>query len=305
MKLIRKHLIGIICFIIAMLYVLIIALNIKETKKENKEDLSKYKVLCTEILKQEDTDEEKKEWCTEILNTEYEIEDTLSITHDFIDSATFNIYILITPIIIMIISTLNANKNFRSLNIKNYLNRESYTKYLKRIFKSSYIYTLFLPLIMIVIFICSYLISGHFDYNYAVNSGYSTYNIEYLKQPILFMTCVIANLFFMGIFYINIALVYIRSNKNYIVSMIESSITYYFLYFVYVYVIAGILLKKIKNADSYFNFVDMYSYHDVTWITLFTFLCFLTAVISSIIVYLIYKNKEKTLIKLEQCGGNI
>ena len=145
MKLIRKHLIGIICFIIAMLYVLIIALNIKETKKENKEDLSKYKVLCTEILKQEDTDEEKKEWCTEILNTEYEIEDTLSITHDFIDSATFNIYILITPIIIMIISTLNANKNFRSLNIKNYLNRESYTKYLKRIFKSSYIYTLFLP----------------------------------------------------------------------------------------------------------------------------------------------------------------
>ncbi len=72
MKLIRKHLIGIICFIIAMLYVLIIALNIKETKKENKEDLSKYKVLCTEILKQEDTDEEKKEWCTEILNTEYE-----------------------------------------------------------------------------------------------------------------------------------------------------------------------------------------------------------------------------------------
>ena len=56
MKLIRKHLIGIICFIIAMLYVLIIALNIKETKK-NKEDLSKYKVLFTEILKQEDTDE--------------------------------------------------------------------------------------------------------------------------------------------------------------------------------------------------------------------------------------------------------
>ena len=77
MKLIRKHLIGIICFIIAILYVLIIALNIKETKKENKEDLSKYKVLCTEILKQEDTDEEKKEWCTEILNTEYEIEETL------------------------------------------------------------------------------------------------------------------------------------------------------------------------------------------------------------------------------------
>ena len=64
MKFIRKHLIGIICFIIAMFYVLIIALNIKETKKENKEDLSKYKVLCTEILKQEDTDEEKKEWCT-------------------------------------------------------------------------------------------------------------------------------------------------------------------------------------------------------------------------------------------------
>ena len=61
MKFIRKHLIGIICFIIAILYVLIIALNIKETKKENKEDLSKYKVLCTEILKQEDTDEEKKE----------------------------------------------------------------------------------------------------------------------------------------------------------------------------------------------------------------------------------------------------
>ena len=60
MKLIRKHLIGIICFIIAILYVLIIALNIKETKKENKEDLSKYKVLCTEIL-----------------NTEYEIEETL------------------------------------------------------------------------------------------------------------------------------------------------------------------------------------------------------------------------------------
>lgn len=35
MKLIRKHLIGIICFIIAILYVLIIALNIKETKKRN------------------------------------------------------------------------------------------------------------------------------------------------------------------------------------------------------------------------------------------------------------------------------
>ena len=36
MKLIRKHLIGIICFIIAMLYVLIIALYIKETKKKQR-----------------------------------------------------------------------------------------------------------------------------------------------------------------------------------------------------------------------------------------------------------------------------
>lgn len=306
MKFIKKHIIGIICLIISIGLVSVISIYINEYEKHQLELSEISTSYCKIILELDEPGGEYAEFCKGNDSFEPYTLDTLTIMNEVIGTDIFLVFMIVAPTLVMFLGSYIANKKFRAIQIKNHLTRQSYNKYMLEIFKDSYIYALFLPIVVIFLFIFAYLISGHFDYSYALSMNISTFPLIFLKHPIIFMFCYLINLVFMSIFYINIAMIFIRNNKNYIVSLIEGSLTYYFLCFINTFVIAGIILERIFNvhgADQYFNFLDMFQYHDIKSLTLFTILCFITSLVSTIIVYNIYKNKENTILALEQCGG--
>lgn len=306
MRFIKKHFNGIICLMITIVFVGGISLYIREYEKDQLAISELSASYCKIILELDEPNGEYAEYCKGSENFESYTLDTLTIMNEIIDTDAFLIFMIIAPTLIMFLGSYNANKKFRSIQIKNCITRESYKKYIAEIFKDSYIYALFLPVVIIFIFIFSYMISGHFDYSIAMNLNVSSFSLNYLKHPIAFMFCYLINLVFISIFYINISMIFIRYNKNYVVSLLESSLLYYFLCFTNTFVISGIILEKVFNitgADEYFNFLDMYKYHNVKSLSLFTILCFVLSMISSIIIFKTYKNKEKTIIALEQCGG--
>lgn len=306
MKFIKKHIVGIICLIILIIFIGGISLYIKEYERDQLAMSELSANFCKIILELDEPDGEYANFCSGSEDFEPYTLDTLTIMNEVIGTDMFLVFMILSPTLVMFLGSYTANKKFRAIQIKNHLTRQSYNKYMFKIFKDSYIYALFLPIVVIFLFIFSYLISGHFDYSYALSTNISTFPLIFLKHPIVFMFCYLINLIFMSIFYINIAMIFIRNNKNYVVSLIEGSLTYYFLCFINTFVIAGMILERIFNvhgADEYFNFLDMFQYHDIKSLTLFTILCFITSAVSTVIVYNIYKNKENTILALEQCGG--
>ena len=103
----------------------------------------------------------------------------------------------------------------------------------------------------------------------------------------------------MSIFYINIGLFLVPENRSYLVTVIETIMVYFGITLANTFFVIGFLLKDFENGEKYFDFLDMYTYHDRELIP-FNLLCLGVAFISSLVVYIKYRNKEKLVIKLEK-----
>ena len=201
----------------------------------------------------------------------------------------------------MIISSslYTINRRYKHQEIKNYLTREDYNSYMKSIFKDAYKSVIIWPLLTIYGFIISYLISGTFDPSYVLSTGISSFSMEILAHPFVFMISYLLNTIFMSIFYINIAIFLAPENRNYAVSVIESAMVYFGIVLLNTFFVISVLLKNVKFAENYFDFFDMYTYSNRELIP-FNIVCFAIMIISYICVKLKYKNKEKIIIKLEK-----
>ena len=192
-------------------------------------------------------------------------------------------------------SMYEISKRFKTGEIRNRLTRESYNNYIKDVFKSTYKSVILWPLITIYVLVFSYLISGTFT----VSTETIAFTKEILSHPVLFIFSYLINTILMSIFYINIGLFLVPENRNYLVTVIETAMVYFGITLTNTFFIISFVLKNIKNAENYFDFFDMYTYHDRELIP-FNLLCLAVAFISLLVVYLKYRNKEKIVIKLEK-----
>lgn len=291
-KFIQNNKVLLISFMILFMFTTFLGIKVIINDKDS-EDLSiKVKEMCKETLKTDPTNE----ICLKAINEEKAKRDTLTTFNEILNDSEYSfIYFLAVPFLIIMSSMYEISKRFKSGEIKNRLTRESYNNYIKDVFKSSYKSILLWPLITIYVLVFSYMISGTFG----VSNESIAFTKEILSHPALFIFSYLLNTILMSIFYINIGLILVPENRNYLVTVIETIMVYYGITLTNTFFIISFVLKDFKDSEKYFDFFDMYTYNDRELIP-FNLLCLGVSLISLLLVYLKYKNKEKILIKLEK-----
>ena len=289
---IQNNKVLLISFMILFMFTTFLGIKVIINDKDS-EDLSiKVKEMCKETLKTDPTNE----ICLKALNEEKTKRDTLTTFNEILNDSEYSfIYFLAVPFLIIMSSMYEISKRFKSGEIKNRLTRESYNNYIKDVFKSSYKSILLWPLITMYVLVFSYIISGTFE----VSAETIAFTKEILSHPALFIFSYLLNTILMSIFYINIGLILVPENRNYLVTVIETIMVYYGITLTNTFFIISFVLKDFKDSEKYFDFFDMYTYNDRELIP-FNLLCLGVSLISSLLVYLKYKNKEKIIIKLEK-----
>lgn len=293
-KFIQNNKALLISFMILFIFTTFLGIKVIINDKDSKDFSIKEKEMCKETLKTDPTNE----ICLAKINESEEKpkRDTLTTFNEILNDSEYSfIYFLAVPFLIIMSSMYEISKRFKSGEIKNRLSRESYNSYIKDVFKSSYKSVILWPLITIYVLAFSYLISGTFT----ISTETIAFTKEILSHPVLFIFSYLLNTILMSIFYINIGLFLVPENRNYLVTVIETAMVYFGITLTNTFFIISFVLKNIKNAENYFDFFDMYTYHDRKLIP-FNLLCLGVALISSLVVYLKYRNKEKIVIKLEK-----
>lgn len=181
--------------------------------------------------------------------------------------------------------------------LNNYL-REPNKKFIWRLFKESYpiIFAISLPMILFFTFLI-------LNTNFTITNdltNYSIWSISTMKMPVLFLILCIIRLICYLSTYVNITLLVARKNYNYIISIITS-----YLVFIFTELFIEIILRKLLFKFIPFRYFKLISLSNVFYFSdefgiisaiVFPLILF---IISSILVYLGYKDKEKVLIDAE------
>ena len=299
-KFIKNNIAVLIAFLILFTFSTILCIRNIKSARTNEESRIEGIEVCKDILKHD----KYNEICLENIDAKPKKRSTLKTYYDIInDNVSYNSISLCTafyfliPFLVIVSSLYNISKKFKNQDIKNHLTRESYNKYIKEIFLDSYKSVFIWPMITILLFMFSYIISnGSFE----IIDTNSSFSYEILSNPVAFMLSNLLNTIFMSFFWTNIALLIVPDTRNYIVSVLESIMIYFGIALTNTFFVI-LLISKILNKDveKYLDFLDVYTYNNRNLLS-FNILCLSIALISGLLVYLKYKNKEKIIMKLER-----
>lgn len=299
-KFIKNNIAVLIAFLILFIFSTILCIRNIKSARINEESRIEGIEVCKEILKHD----KYNEICLENIDVKPKKRSTLKTYYDIInDNVNYNstslctVFYFLIPFLVITSSLYNISKKFKNQDIKNHLTRESYNKYIKEILLDSYKSVFIWPMITILLFMFSYIISnGSFE----IIDTNSSFSYEILSNPVAFMLSNLLNTIFMSFFWTNIALLIVPDTRNYIVSVLESIMIYFGIALTNTF-FAILLISKILNKDveKYLDFLDVYTYNNRNLLS-FNILCLSVALISGLLVYLKYKNKEKIIMKLER-----
>ncbi len=292
-KFIKNNIAILMAFLILFVFFNISALKVYIDNEIRKNDMNNSINWCSKLLEYEPDN-----FCKNNID-EYYIKDTLSIYYDIFNSSNYStLFYFGIPFLVIASSIYMTSKKFRNQDIKNCLTRESYNMYMRKMFKNAYKSVLIWPLLTIYLLIISYLISGTFEVS--ITPNIANFPMSFLKNPFLFITSYLLNTIFMSFFWANIALFIVPDTRNYIVSVLESIMIYFGITLTNTFFVI-LLINNIfhKDVEKYLDFFDVYNYYNRELIP-FNILCLSMALISGLLVYLKYKNKEKIIMKLER-----
>lgn len=299
-KFIKNNIAVLIAFLILFTFSTILCIRNIKSARINEESRIEGIEVCKEILKHD----KYNEICLENIDAKPKKRSTLKTYYDIInDNVSYNsislctVFYFLIPFLVITSSLYNISKKFKNQDIKNHLTRESYNKYIKKILLDSYKSVFIWPMITILLFMFSYIISnGSFE----IIDTNSSFSYEILSNPVAFMLSNLLNTIFMSFFWTNIALLIVPDTRNYIISVLESIMIYFGIALTNTFFVI-LLISKILNKDveKYLDFLDVYTYNNRNLLS-FNILCLSIALISGLLVYLKYKNKEKIIMKLER-----
>lgn len=299
-KFIKNNIAVLIAFLILFIFSTILCIRNIKSARINEESRIEGIEVCKEILKYD----KYNEICLENIDVKPKKRSTLKTYYDIInDNVNYNstslctVFYFLIPFLVITSSLYNISKKFKNQDIKNHLTRESYNKYIKKILLDSYKSVFIWPMITILLFMFSYIISnGSFE----IIDTNSSFSYEILSNPVAFMLSNLLNTIFMSFFWTNIALLIVPDTRNYIISVLESIMIYFGIALTNTFFVI-LLISKILNKDveKYLDFLDVYTYNNRNLLS-FNILCLSIALISGLLVYLKYKNKEKIIMKLER-----
>lgn len=300
-KFIKNNIAVLIAFLILFIFSTILCIRNIKSARINEESRIEGIEVCKDILKYD----KYNEICLENIDVKPKKRSTLKTYYDIInDNVNYNstslctVFYFLIPFLVITSSLYNISKKFKNQDIKNHLTRESYNKYIKEIFLDSYKSVFIWPMITILLFIFSYIISnGSFE----IVDTNSSFSYEILSKPVVFMLSNLLNTIFMSFFWTNIALFIVPDTRNYIVSIIEGIMIFFGITFTNTFFVIGFIgnILKMKDLEYKLDFLDVYTYNNRNLLS-FNILCLSIALISGLIVFIKYRNKEKIIMKLER-----
>lgn len=232
--------------------------------------------------------------------------DTFTVFFQLLINSNLSLIQLIAPMIVILLASYSFFHEYRTGFYKNKLLRMPYKEYLKYIILKTYRCIWILPSFVVVIFICSFMISGHFDVDLTLSywpENYIPVSISVIKNIFPFMIIFLLNIMFNSLFYVNLALIPIKKSNNYIVNVISSYLLFIFCDIVLEVFVGILLLEKfvhVSQASGIFNLFNCWVYDSIPSIPLYTIYCFLLAIISFIVVIYIYHDREEVIVASEK-----
>lgn len=295
-KFIKNNIAVILSIIVICLVISISSFKVYVDNEILKNDYINSNNWCERILQLYNPNDS----CKNEITTNYN-RDTLTIYDEIFNESDYSIVVyFMIPFLTIASSLYIVSKRLGSGEIKNSLTRESYNSYMKSIFKDAYKSVIIFPFVFIFTLIISYMISGTFNVN---TLGLASFDIEYLNNPLLFIISYFLNTIFISFYWVNIALFIVPNTRNYIVSVLESIMIYFGITLTNTFFVIGFIgnILKMKDLEYKLDFLDVYTYNNRNLLS-FNILCLSIALISGLIVFIKYRNKERMIIRLE---GNL
>lgn len=213
---------------------------------------------------------------------------------------------LLAPLFVFIPAIWDFHNELSSGYIKNCLTRMNYKKYIKKHYLNALTKSLILPLFVILLFLSSCILTNGFSFG----SGGELYNTilsmpdyKFISNVGLFLLTYIINITLHSILYVNIGLLYCKKYSNILVNIILSYLSFIILAIIMEVFIGNLLLSvalNIKNVTDSLNLFNIWVYSNTISLSFTIIYSFCLVLISTIIVYLIYKNKEGVIIEIEK-----
>lgn len=242
-----------------------------------------------------------KNACEKIKNEEVKMDDTITTFFYILYTKKLYYLHLIIPIMIIICAIKKWHTFMKNGVVKNTLTREKYSKCLKREFLNSYKQVAVFLGFILLIFLISFIISGHFDYTEALSYGGLVEHDFYNTMPysLIIFFIILGLSYFM---YINISLISAKYNKNYYVCVIISYLIWLALNILVEVLIGGYLCRlflKLPIGQT-FSLLALY----VTWTTkeqlIQLGLTLTLTILSFVVLYLVYRKKEGVIMACEK-----
>ncbi len=251
-----------------------------------------------ESLVQEYNDyfELSNESCNEIVKYNVSPGSAFFVYENIIYSSFLSIFIpFFIPILLIFPCIYIITKKYRSNEIKNYLLRDNYENYKKKIIKIAYNNILIIPFVLCIIFIVSLLISKNInpisDINFSLVQPNLISRYNNIIFYILYFLVIILNV---GM-YDNIALIVSSRNKNFLISYIESFLLIYIIWCISEIFFGNIFQLLFNISASNFSLLDIYRWVGVNQPLVFLFVSAFWFILSLLAMIYCYKDKEKII----------
>ena len=226
--------------------------------------------------------------------------DTITLTCEIVENTYFRYLQFFSPLLIIMALIGTIHSDLSSGMLKNYLLRMKYKDYLKKVKKIILKVSLLTPVALITIFIVSMLIT-RFNFNFNAIDGlenFAVYEKWKYSNFLLYGLGICLIQFFINILYCNIALYCCRNNKNKLVAIFMSYVTF-FLINVFVYIVVySLIINKIlgfHNLSDFFAITGYWFFDDGKSCLYVIIISFILQAISSIFISKYYKNKEEVI----------
>lgn len=279
--------------------------------KENQENSYLQFQTCKNFLSTSDEEERKKiildypyletypEICEAYASYDAPPDSAYNTFSEFLYEENY-LFPFFIPIIVLFPFMYIIARELKSKMVKNYCLRKSYKEYIGHIFKTAYKNIYIIPCVILITFLISYIISGG-NLNPSTDIGlhYALPNLTFINNPIFPILYLITLVLGMGL-YINIGLIVLSRNKNFVVSLLESELAI-FLVWCFCSIFCGAGAKSIFgiNPDN-FNLLSLYDWSNVDNMYLYFIVNLIMFLITLILALYAYKDKEKIICMCEK-----
>ncbi len=288
----KKYFLHITSFI---LFLFLMMLSINSTIKEHNKILNNtneyYNTNCVIDIKNQDACDNMKE----IMENKYSalVLYGQTLTNDYFPNGFTLILFTIIP------SCYFITRYLRNKILLNENNRNNYNKNLNKVFKVSYLSSLIIPITLLLTIIFYILYTKRIS---LLSYELSLVPWEHTGNIFIFILMYIVNNIFTTLIYVNVSLIVSRKHHNYFISLILTFLSILgielFLEVVLDGMISGIMFKS--GFGIIFNIINSVPFNDSYGIYYPTLFTFVVLIITQLVLYFSYKNKEKLIIDIEK-----